>query len=147
MRMIEKAFHWAFAIFMAFAAYFVTIVLVSLVVVKLEGLKVGVQPPGDFHSAIGPATMSVFAALILYAPYVVATVVGVITAPFAQRRLAAVVMPVMVFAAVTAMYSSTHNLHGLGIETLSKQAASCALPGALFFLLRLRQQSRIASAR
>jgi hypothetical protein len=144
MHVIEKAVHWAFAAFVAIVAYFAAMALGAFLTLKLVGLQVGVHPPADFQPQIGTAGITLLAGILLFAPLALATFVGAMTAPFAQRGLAAVVFPVLVFAAMTWMTHAGH--HGLAIATLLETAASCAVPGGLVFIRWQRQQSRTGEA-
>ena len=73
--------------------------------------------------------------------------VGVsITAPYAQRGLAAIVFPVLVFAAINLLAHVGLDHHGLGIVALLETAASCAAAGGLVHIRWWRRQSRIAGA-
>jgi hypothetical protein len=144
MHVIEKAAHWVFAAFMAAVAWFVCMVLGAFLTVKLMGLQVGVQPPVGFQPQIGTAGMTVLFGIILFAPLTVATFVGAMTAPFAQRGIAAIVFPVLVLAAVILMTYAGPQHHGPDFVMLLEMATSCAVPGGLVYIRRRRQQSRIA---
>jgi hypothetical protein len=144
MHVIEKVVHWAFAAFMATVAYFGAMVLGALLTLKLLGLQVGIQPPADFQPQIGTTGLTLLVGILLFVPLALATFVGAMTAPFAQRGLAAVVFPVLVFAAITWMTRA--GPHGLAFVALLETAASCAVPGSLVFIRWRRQRSRVGGA-
>lgn len=141
MHVIEKAAHWALAAFMAAVAYLASMALGVFLTLKLLGLQVGVQAPSDFQPPIGTLGMAVLAGIMFFVPLAVATFVGAMTAPFAQRRLAAIAFPVLVFAVITWMTHTGH--HGLDVRRLLGTMASCAAPGGLVYIRWRRHQSRL----
>jgi hypothetical protein len=147
MQVIENAAHWALAVCMAAIAYLVSLVLCGFLGFKLLGLQVGVQPSADLHSQIGITGMIILGFIAMFVPLAVATFVGAMTAPFAQRGLAAVVFPVLVFTAmmILLMNGGPHH-HGLNTAVLLGTAASCAGPGGLVYVRWRRQRLRIARA-
>jgi len=127
---------------MAAIAYIASITLGAFIMLKFLGLHAGVQPPANFQPPIGTGGMVLLAEAILFVPPAVATFVGAMTAPYAQRGLAAVVFPVLVFASITVMTTTGPHFHGLHITTLLETALSCAVPGTLVYILLHRQRSR-----
>ena len=145
--MIHKIVHWAFAVFISAIAFLLSIALSIWLTLRLGGFHVPAPPSADLQSQSGPFAMSVMAGIILFLPPAAATFVGAMTAPFAQRGIAAVVFPVLVFAAITLMPLAGHPHQALNIARMLETAANCAVPGGLVYLWWRRQQSRIARAK
>jgi len=146
MKLMEKAVQWASAAFMATVVYLISIVLCAFLTVKLMGLQLDVQPPADFKPPIGSAGMYLLVSIPLFIPLAMAIFVGAVTAPFVHRGIAAVVFPILVFAAMVLMTQTSAQHQGRNIATLLEMAASCAALGVVVYVRWWRQQSRIAEA-
>jgi hypothetical protein len=141
---LENIAHWAFAIFMAMIAYIASLLLFTFLILKLEGLQIGVPLPPDFHSRISPMTLTVIAYCALFFPLMAAAFFGAITAPNSQRRMALVIFPALVFFVVNLVSYFGRRNFNFDIIWLLQSGASCAVVGVFLYFKWNRQKSKRA---
>jgi len=130
MKILELIAHWAFAIFMAVISYFVVLISFAFLIAKIA-------PPSG-----APPNLAIFNPLVygtMVVPLMAASFFGIITAPYSQRRIASVIMPILVFLAISAAPYLGGKPSDFSIRWVLLTGGSCAGVGA-FFYFRWTQQ-------
>src|SRR5580698_5203358 len=97
MNTLRHTAQWVFALVISVIAYFATMAAFAFLFVWLEGLQVGAPMPADYHLRTNPLMFRVIVNCTVFVPLIVSAFFGAITAPNAQRGVALVAFPLLVF--------------------------------------------------
>jgi len=100
MKAIERTVHWLFACFMMIASAFIAAFLFSLVGLKLAGIPIDPNPdPAVIQKINGSSVTPIYMGVSLCLSLMTGAFVGVISAPYVHRRIAAAVFPLLLILA------------------------------------------------
>jgi hypothetical protein len=146
MTRLEMTAAWILAIFLTIISYVGMFFLSLFAFLKLQGLPFGTQPPPDFESPpLNPTLFGLLLDSMIVLPLMVASYVGVITAPKPQRNIACFVFPLSLFLVENIALLSGKN-HQISMRILIETGGGGAVVGAFLYFRWRRQKARKAGA-
>jgi uncharacterized membrane protein len=120
---------------MAIVSYAVSMLVFIFIMAKSSGLPFGVKAPTDFHPQINPTVFAVIAFSMIFLPMTIASLIGTVSAPNSQRKIASIIFPALVFAVVI------FGIYAKGFNTkFFVESFVCCFVVTAFFYLKSRNR-------
>jgi hypothetical protein len=142
MKRIKIIARWIFAVFVAIASYFCSLVLLALLLSRMQGLPFGTKAPPDFQSPLNPTVFLILGNFMVLFPLVIASYLGAIAVPKAHLRAASIIFPFLVFLLIYIGPSLGSGKWTTSILSLLLNGAACTV-AAVFLYFRWKRRASV----